>query len=350
MTETMSPTAVMYGSGKPEQPAAPKPEKSNAVSGVRKAVDAWLDRIGTKNVEKHFVEAHERILATLDSDQRKEVFAKDAERWRKTGKALGIAATVIDTGLSAYGFGLSFFGLSHPERGAQVYEDIIKRSLELRAQDNPNIVPGALIARVNPRHFDIPEIKDDTNILDIINNLTLKSTAVRGIGTKIALIPGALSSISVLGMGPVHALSHMAAFGAEQIGKIQARTTNYVDSGKAAEHAKKVGNAIGKAATETAKYAAEHPEQIISAVETANRIHRDNTESAQKMAAAKQKAADIALEKEYQDWLAHHPDKAYYEQSGIPYPSKAEYVAKKKADEAAQKASHEAQERGVAKH
>lgn len=47
---TESPTAVFYGSAKAEIPRVPKQE-SKIVTGVRKAVDSWLERIGPKNVE-----------------------------------------------------------------------------------------------------------------------------------------------------------------------------------------------------------------------------------------------------------------------------------------------------------
>jgi len=347
MTES-SPTAVFYGSANAEQPKAPKQE-SAIVRGVRKAVDSWLERIGPKSVEKHFVKAHEKVLETLNSEQRKEVFAKEADKWRKWGKALGVTATVVDSGLSIFGFGLSFFGMSHPEKSAQIYLDIIKRSLELKLNDNPNMTPAAVLDRINANHFDIPIIQDNTTTAGLINDLQLKDTSLRGIGIKTALMPGIFSTISTFGIGPGHALVHIAASGAEAIGKMKARTHNYVDSGKAAEHAAKVGNAIGKAATETAKWAAEHPDEIRKTVETVNRVKRQNVESAQKLKEAQQKAADIALEKEYQDWISHHPDKAYYEQSGHPYPSKAEYVAKKNEEDAKGKANKQAEERGVAK-
>lgn len=339
----------MYGSGKPEQTTPPKKEESKLVRGVKKALNNWLDRIGPKGIENHFVKAHENILKTLNNEERIKTYEQAGTKWKKWGKALGITATVLDAGLAGLGIGITRNWIGNPDVGRKTVELI---DLSTR---NPKDVFDAHPSPLRQKYLQLatnifPGGVVPNNLFDNMTAITDEHHFASRVGTITALIPGFATLFPIFGGGPIHTLAHVAAFSAEAIGKLQARGHNYVDSGKAAEHAKKVGGAIGKAATETAKYATEHPEQIISAVETANRIHRDNTESAQKIAAAKQKAADIALEKEYQDWIAHHPDKAYYENSGVPYPSKAEYVAKKAADEAAKKANLEAQERGVAKH
>lgn len=60
-------------------------------------------------------------------------------------------------------------------------------------------------------------------------------------------------------------------------------------------------------------------------------------------------AEEAKLDEEYKKWIANHPDKAYYELSGEPYPSKAEYVEIKKREEAERKAARDAEERGLAK-
>lgn len=347
MTES-SPTAVFYGSAKAEQVNPPKKE-SKFVSGVRKAIESWIERIGPKSVEKHFVKAHENVLATLNSDQRKEVFAKEAEKWRKWGKTIGITATVVDTGLSALGFGLAFTGIKNPNIGAQIYLDIVKKSFALSLADNPNMTPGAVLSLINNKYIDTPGITDSTTTTEFINGLQLNPATMRERGLQMAFIPGIASITSTLGIGPAHMLAHIAGFSAEQVGKMKARTHNYVDSGKAAEHAKAVGKTLGDAAKSTVKYVAEHPDEIRKTVESVNRVKRQNAESTQKLKETQQKAADIALEKEYQDWISHHPDKTYYEQSGHPYPSKADYVAKKNEEEAKRKANKEAEARGVAK-
>ncbi len=84
-------------------------------------------------------------------------------------------------------------------------------------------------------------------------------------------------------------------------------------------------------------------------MEAQNRMKNETRMTEQKIADAKQKAANTKLDREYQDWVTHHPDKAYYENSGNPMPSKADYVAMKDRQAAAQKAAQEAVERGLAK-
>lgn len=345
MTETPSP--VFYASAKPEQQAATKPEQPKAVSGVRRAVDRWLDRIGPKNIENHFIKAHENVLATLDSDQRKEVFAREAEKWQKAGKRWGIAATVIDSALIGAGAGLSFIGWNKPEIGANLYSDISVGLIQklLPHQEKPFVSPVISFLLKPFRATGV----DFTSGTPVVDTIALQEDYHQYIGRTINMAPAVASLGILIGSGPGHWLAHLAAGGKEHVGKMRAKTQNYVDSGKAAEHANKVGNALGKAATETAKYVAEHPDEIRKTVETVNRVKRENAQSAQKIAEAQQKAADIALEKEYQDWVAHHPDKAYYEQSGLPYPSKTEYVAAKARDAAAKKAAQEEEKRGEAK-
>lgn len=346
MTEH-APSPVFYASAKPEQVIPPTPEQPKAVSGVRKAVDKWLDRIGTKNVEKHFIKAHENILATLDSDQRKEVFAKEAEKWKKTGKKWGIAATAIDATLIGLGAGLSFIGWNKPDIGANLYADL---SLNLAFRlaphtDKPFVSP---VLRFLLKPFEAAGI-DFSSGSGIVDRVTLKDDYHTYIGRTVNMAPAMASLGILIGSGPGHWLAHLAAGSKEKAGIMRAKTQNYVDSGKAAEHAAKVGNALGKAATETAKWAAEHPDEIRKTVETVSKVKKEHAESAQKIAQAKQKAADAKLDAEYADWVAHHPDKVYFEQSGTTPPSKAEYVEMKAREAAAKKANKEAEERGVAK-
>lgn len=338
MTEAPSP--VFYASAKPEQMASPKPEKSKAVSGVRKALDKWLERIGPKSVENHFVKAHENVLATLNSDQRKEVFAKEAEKWQKSGKKWGVTATAFDATLIGLGAGLSFIGLRNPQIGANIYISCVDELSRLYNEDKTKHSP------VNNLLMDLLSKPIDPSITE---KTTLFPEATSFIGRSIAIEPAIAALGALIFSGPGHLLAHLAAGSAEQVGKMKARTNNYVDSGKAAEHATKVSNVIGKAATETAKYVAEHPDEIRKTVETVNRVKRQNAESAQKLKETQQKAAEVKLEADYQDWIAHHPDKVYYEQSGQPMPSKADYVEIKAREEAAKQAAREEEKRGEAK-
>jgi hypothetical protein len=338
MTETTPATAVFYGSSSPEKAAPPKKEESRIVKGVKKAVDSWLDRIGTKNVERHFIKTHENILATLTNDQRKEVFAKEAEKWQKEGKAWGIAATVIDLGLIGTGAGLSFIGLRNPQHGADLYTSCVS-TISRFAMDhnyrNPTVIK-ALQKLVQPF---------DQDILSKHDQLVLSSEKIDSIGRNVAIAPAIAAVTMLITSGPGHTLAHMVAGFKESTGRTAAHAHNYVDSGKAAEHAKAVGNTIGKGITETVKYAAEHPDEIRKTVETVSRVSQETRDQNQKIKVAQQKAADAKLDAEYNDWIAHHPDKAYYQNSGQPMPSKAEYVEMKRREAAAKKANDELQKR-----
>lgn len=353
MTES-SPTHVFYGSAKAEQTNIPKNE-SKIVRGLKKSLEKWFDRVGFKNVEDRFVQAHKNILKTLTNEERAKAYELTGEKWKKTGKILGVTAMVVDAGLAGLGIGITQNWIDNPNIGRKAVSILGDKTDKRRSPmdlepSNPSML-RALYIKLSDNMF-----LNGVRPLDLLTEdgsthpqvLAERNYSSR-VGTITALIPGLATLFPIFGVGPAHTMMHLVGMGAEQVGKMKARTNNYVDSGKAAEHAAKVGNAIGKAATETAKYVAEHPDEIRKTVETVNRVKRQNAESAQKLAEAKQKAADIALEKEYQDWIAHHPDKAYYEQSGQPYPSKADYVAKKQEEEAKKQANKEVEKRGLAK-
>lgn len=335
MTEAPSP--VFFAQAKPEHITPPKPEQSKTVSGVRKAVDKWLERIGPKSVENHFVKAHENILATLDNDQRKETYKQTAEKWRKTGKIIGFASTIFDFGLAGFGTVLTTNGLRNPH-GVEI---LFSRTIIDRLRNYRLTQP---ITQVYDSIFTLrPGMQAAIAERDILRDRS------RNVGNIVSLLPALGSLGIILGAGPTHGLAHLIASSAESIGKMKARTNNYVDSGKAAEHANKVSNALGKAATETVKWVAEHPEEIRKTVETVNRVKQENAQTAQKIKEAQQKTVEAKLEADYQDWIAHHPDKVYYEQSGQPMPSKADYVEIKRREEAAKQAAREEEKRGEAK-
>lgn len=341
MTETSPPTAVFYGSSSPEKATPPKKE-SKIITEVKKAVDSWLDRIGTKDMEERFVKAHQNVLNTLTDEKRKDAFAKTENSWRRTGKIIGVTTTVIDAALAGYGTYLTVEGWKRPQQIMEHANTVIDTltgpyagpktrrfgnglawMYELLYGHPP---PGVLIRRGN--RIGIGYTRRD----DIVNK-------------SFASIPGLAALQTAAGYGPAKILGRMAASGIESVGKIQAHSQNYVDSGKAAEHAKAVGSAIGKAATETAKYAAEHPDEIRKTVETVSRVSQETREHNQKIKVAQQKAADAKLDAEYNDWVNHHPDKAYYQNSGQPMPSKAEYVEMKRREAAAKKANDDLQKR-----
>lgn len=338
--------AVFYGSAKAEQAKTPKKE-STIVSGVKKALNSWLERVGPKSVENHFVKAHQNILNTLTDEQRKKTYEQSVDKWKRAGKIVGISATVLDASLATIGAYLTIKGWQNPMGIMEGAHRTISTLTNQNASPKAHRL-GWTIQQGYELLYGHPPPGTGVHLQDNLLGLVL-TTRDDIVNKSLASAPGLITLQTAAGFGPSKILAHIAASGAETVGKMKAKTYNYVDSGKAAEHASKVGNAIGKAATETAKYVAEHPDEIRKTVETVSRVKRQNAESAQKLAEAKQKATNIALEKEYQDWIAHHPDKAYYENSGLPYPSKAEYVAKKQEEETKRKANKEAEIRGMAK-
>jgi hypothetical protein len=354
MTEN-APSPVFYASAKPEAPKVPQKEDSKLVKGVKNTLNKWWERVGPKGVEDHFVKAHENVLKTFNNEDRAKAYLASGDKWKKWGKALGFGATVIDAGLAGLGIGITKEWYGNPRVGRTAVAILGERTNGGRGvfdEESPNpTLLRQLYLKISPNIFSngvAPNellTNDNTTHPKVLEERAYASK----IGSIVSLIPGLATLFPLLGAGPAHSIMHLAAYGAEQAGKMKARTNNYVDSGKAAEHASKVGNAIGKAATETAKWAAEHPDEIRRTVETVSKVKKEQAESAQKIAQAKQKAADAKLDAEYADWVAHHPDKVYFEQSGTTPPSKAEYVEMKAREAAAKKANKEAEERGVAK-
>ena len=351
MTEN-APSPVFYASAKPEASKVPQKEDSKLVAGFKNSLNKWWERVGPKGVEDHFVKAHENVLKAFNNEDRAKAYMETGTKWKKWGKALGVTASVIDAGLAGLGIGITQDWFNNPRIGRKAIDILGEKTrgdgFGVYQLDDPNITP--LRSLYLKLQNNITYESNDAFPDPLLDPAYIKSRdyAAR-VGTITSLIPGLATLFPLMGAGPAHTIMHLAASGAEGIGKMKARTNNYVDSGKAAEHAAKVGNAIGKAATETAKWAAEHPDEIRKTVETVSKVKKEHAESAQKIAQAKQKAADARLDAEYEDWVAHHPDKTYFEQSGTPPPSKADYVEMKAKEAAARKANKEAEERGVAK-
>ena len=346
MTEN-APSPVFYASAKPEAPKVPQKEDSKFIKGVKNIINKWLERIGSKGVEDRFVKAHQNILNTLTDEERKNAYAQTENKWRRAGKIAGVTATVLDVAISGYGIVTSVNALKNPEA---IMEKFGATSLLLaRSTDaGPKTRKfGRILHGVYQFLYGHPAPGFELHTENVAALGYTKRDDI--VNKSIAASPSLIALQTAAGFGPSKIIAHLAASGTEGLGKMKAKTNNYVDSGKAAEHAAKVGNAIGKAATETAKWAAEHPDEIRKTVETVSKVKKEHAESAQKIAQAKQKAADAKLDAEYTDWVAHHPDKTYFEQSGTPPPSKADYVEMKAREAAAKKANKEAEDRGVAK-
>jgi hypothetical protein len=227
MTEAPSP--IFYATARPE---ARKPE-SKVVTGVKKALNSWWERIGPKGVEDHFVKAHENVLATLDSEQRKEVFAKELESWRKTGKVFGVAATVIDTSLASLGGFIAFRGWTNLEKAADVYTDSANWLTKITKDTPFEMIQKVLVLPYDEVARSYAKRSDDWKIH--ITGVSFTDKRAAQVGKAISTIPAIGSLGILLTSGPGHWLAHLAAGGKEQIGKMKAKRQNYVDSGKAAE-------------------------------------------------------------------------------------------------------------------
>lgn len=310
------------GTGMPEQGKEPHP----AVKAVKGALAGWWERVGPGSVEDHFIKAHENILATLNADQRKEVFAREAENWRKTGKALGIAATVVDTALLGAGAGLAFIGWKNPDVGANLYTSfagkIIDRLIPLQRN---SIAESALSFMLKPFQASGMRVENDQWIVD---KITLTDQSADKIGKSIGVSPAIVSLGILFGSGPGHWLAHLAVNAQENVGKAKAHALNYVDSGKAGEYAKAVGGALGKGASAAVKYAAEHPEEIRKTVRTVDDISRQRERDRELRAQAQKLEAERQLQREYNMWMDSLDGslRSYYKQNDQWPPPMADFL------------------------
>lgn len=310
------------GIGRPEAAKEAHP----AVSAVKGALAGWWERVGPGSVEDHFIKAHENILTTLNAEQRKEVFAREAENWRKTGKALGITATVIDTALMGVGAGIAFIGWKKPEIGANLYTSFVDTLIPKLSQHKDNAIASSMI-KVLIKPFTATSYTAENGQWQVATAALTDENADK-IGKTIGLSPAVASLGILLGSGPGHWLAHLAAGAQENTGKTKAHALNYVDSGKAGEHAKAVGGALGKGAEAAVKYAAEHPEEIRKTVRTVDEISRQRERDRELRAQAQKLEAERQLQREYNMWMESLDGslRSYYEQNHQWPPPMADFM------------------------
>ena len=307
------------GVGKPEPVESTR--EHPAVKAVKGALTSWWERVGPGSVEKSFILAHDRILTRIEGEDRKKAFAKSSEAWRKVGKGVGIAATGLDFGVSGLGL-LTFRNANRvPLRTEDFfYKHIIQRfrspgleELYATVTTPVGLSSSVVTAIINRQRFP--------------DQLSATEKTREQVGRIIASMPliGA-GGIGVLG-GPAHLLSHVAAGAVGLGGEGVAIVGNYVASGKAAEHAKKVGESLGKGTEVAVKYAAEHPEEIRKTMRTVEDIRKDRERERAWQEMSKQRAAEAAFEKRYQGWLAGMDGnlKAFYRDSHIT-PTREEFM------------------------
>lgn len=162
----------------------------------------------------------------------------------------------------------------------------------------------------------------------ITDRIALTDQSADRIGKSIGVSPAVVSLGSLFGSGPGHWLAHLAVNAQENAGKVKAHALNYVDSGKAGEHAKAVGGAFGKGTTMAAKYAAEHPEEIRKTVRTVDEISRQRERDRELRAQAQKLEAERQFQREYNMWMDSLDGsfRSYYEQNHQWPPPMADFM------------------------
>lgn len=299
------------GVGKPEVVKKEHP----VVGAVKKAVAGWWERVGPGSIEHAFVDAHRNILKHIDGEDRQQAFAQSAETWRRVGTWLGYGATAVDFGVGGLGLVLLKTGWQVPDYGLSA-TNALARFAGRRF--------GGDVERVYANFFRAPQSIMSQGS-DVVT--AFEDRRKRFAGRAAALVPGAFGIGVLAAGGPAHLASGVGAKVVELFGIVGVHGQNYVASGKASEHAKAVGGALGKGAEVAVKYAAEHPEEIRKTMETVEdmRIRRERERVLQET--ARRQAAERAFERRYQDWLeGMSPNlKAFYRDSHST-PSRAEFM------------------------
>jgi len=313
---------IFVGTGKPETP------KSPVTDAVRRAVSSWWERVGPKKIEDRFVQAHEAVLETFSTDERKKAHEKYLPAWKAAGKKWGIAATVIDFSLAGMGVLLSGYGLRNPH-------------------GTENLFSHTVIDRLRRFRITDPLARAYDSIFTVLNEQPGMAQAMsryraRRVGNILSILPGLGSLGILLSGGPGHALATFAAITREQSWKALAHTSNYLDSEEAKLHAKKAKEAVGKGL----KYVAEHPDEIRDTIEMVERQKREAATHKQKMQAMREESARAALEREFEAWKADEiaRNKAYYELSGTE-PTRDSFLDWKKNREESRRAAARAEGR-----
>jgi hypothetical protein len=271
--------------------------------------------VGPNDIEKHFVEAHQKVLGTFNSEERRKIYEKTAPRWRTAGKIVGWTATAIDTALAGFGVYLTAQGFQHPE------------AIRPGLQDFVTTLNTAMVSR-DPVHNFISRESERTykllygqNFLHPVDKYP--SPRDLKVAQGLSAGAGAATLVPILGFGPAHWLGHIIAEVSTGGGKLKAKTANYIDSGKAAEHARKVGSAVGSGL----KYTVEHQDQVTKLVKTAQQVQQEAERHKHQMAAAETQQARMKLEQGYTDWMSSMAasEKAFYTMSNSWPPPIEEY-------------------------
>ncbi|MBI4066225.1 hypothetical protein HY411_00770 [Candidatus Gottesmanbacteria bacterium] len=191
------------------------------VGRVTDGVLTWWEGVGPKRVEDQWVAAHQRVLDAIpDEDQRKEVFRLSAERWRKIGGRIGVAATAIDFSLAGVGLWLSAKSLKTPPVEitssltgtlSDSADSADKFILRLRQIFNKEAFQTSPLWTIQ-YHIANALFWDEKTYVPRRGRMALA-------GRLFSFIPGMGAVGIAAGAGPAHAVGALAARAAEGMGK-----------------------------------------------------------------------------------------------------------------------------------
>lgn len=318
MTESVG-NVEYVGIGKPEPMESAR--EHPAVKAVKGALRSWWERVGPGGVEKSWVNAHKNILKHIDGDGRQQAFARSEQIWRRIGKALGVTSTVLDFGIGGLGLVLLAKGWQKPSYGVRA-TDALARFAGSRIHSNLEGFYATL--------FNVP-----ASIVHQGSGAEANFKTQRGrlVGRAAALVPGAAGIGVLIAGGPAHLASGIGAKVIELFGTVGVHGGNYVASGKASEHAKTVGGALGKGAEAAVKYAAEHPGEIRKTMRTVEEIRKDREREGVAQELRRKREAEAQLQREYTMWMDSLDGslRSYYEQNHQWPPPMADFLKERKA-------------------
>jgi len=312
MAETQG-NEILVGTGRPVGPGEAQPRAEHpAVAKVKEAISAWWERTGPGSVEKQWVAAHRNIIPHIKETGKRAAFEATADTWRRVGKALGIASTVVDFSLSGLGLVLMGKGLRNPLHTENTINGLIDKSkinwlvwLYYRVQMGKHA--NTQIKNIPSGHFD-----------NRLHTLGVAESLVSGVG----------AAAIALGAGPAHITWSLAAKVAEFVGVAGAKVEDYIGSGKAEEHARAAGGVLDKGIAVAAKHPDIVPEKYRGSLQTIARVRQESAEAKSAEDTRRGIQEKEQLVREQKEWMdTMDPSlRSYYEQSGQWPPPREEFL------------------------
>jgi hypothetical protein len=150
-------------------------------------------------------------VSALSPAERKKITATEIASWRRIAKIVGVTATVIDAGLIAFGVGFSVVNRNRPNEAVNNYTDLLTRVF---SDGNGDVSLENPLARLAIIPYDIrgPGL------------ITMSDQRIHRFGRLLTNIPGFAAGGALVAGGPAHWFTHLAASGAETIGKMKAKS------------------------------------------------------------------------------------------------------------------------------